>query len=304
MANSVLGDQLEFYWNVHLWPRLAGLGDDELFWEPAPGAWNVRPDGDGVWHLDGLPIEPPIPPVTTIAWRIVHVGRDVLGKRARAFFAPDSVPGGAPSADAIMYDDRWWPEPLPTTGADALAFLQQAYELWRSGVEGLDDEAMARRLGVKGGPYAEHTMEQHVAHINREVIAHGAEICLLRDLYRSACDQADPLVAAALAGRADEVRRTLGGVGVVAVRPTLTQEAAGLEHWDVVRALLDAGADPNGGSQSALHYVAARGDVELAERLVAAGADLLVTDPTYHLTPKGWAEFFGRAEVASRLELG
>ena len=29
--------RLEFYGDVHLGLRLAGLSDDEYFWEPAPG---------------------------------------------------------------------------------------------------------------------------------------------------------------------------------------------------------------------------------------------------------------------------
>ena len=43
---------------------------------------------------DFLVPEPPIPPVTTIAWRLDHVAREVLGKRARALF------GGSPAGDA------------------------------------------------------------------------------------------------------------------------------------------------------------------------------------------------------------
>ena len=39
-------------------------------------------------------------------------------------------------------------------------------------------------------------MAQLVLHINREVMAHGAEICLLRDLYRAEQSQRDPLVPA------------------------------------------------------------------------------------------------------------
>jgi hypothetical protein len=35
------------------------------------------------------------------------------------------------------------------------------------------------------GPFAEHPLSELVVHINREVIHHGAEISLLRDLYRA-----------------------------------------------------------------------------------------------------------------------
>ena len=48
-----------------------------------------------------------------------------------------------------------------------------------------DDEGLRRPLGPRGGPYADDAMAELIAHINREVMHHGAEICLLRDLYRA-----------------------------------------------------------------------------------------------------------------------
>lgn len=44
--------------------RLAGLGDEEYLWEPAPGCWSIRPRGEavtprafgpGAWVLDLAP---------------------------------------------------------------------------------------------------------------------------------------------------------------------------------------------------------------------------------------------------------
>jgi hypothetical protein len=72
-VRALVVDQLGFYWDAHLWPRLQGLTDEEYFWEPVPGAWSIRPDADGVFVQDGARMPPPVPPpVTTIAWRIVH----------------------------------------------------------------------------------------------------------------------------------------------------------------------------------------------------------------------------------------
>ena len=34
---ALLVAQLEFYWEVHLRPRLEGLSDEEYFWEPVEG---------------------------------------------------------------------------------------------------------------------------------------------------------------------------------------------------------------------------------------------------------------------------
>lgn len=93
-------------------------------------------------------------------------------------------------------------------------------------------------------------------HINREVIAHGAEICLLRDLYRAQRDAQDPVVAARL-GDAGEVSRLLGGGA--ALPPSLVAETAGLRQWGVVRALVEHGAAVDVGNPSALHYAAAAG---------------------------------------------
>jgi hypothetical protein len=50
-------------------------------------------------------------------------------------------------------------------------------------VRGLDADGLARPCGPAEGPFAEYPMASLVLHINREVIHHGAEISLLRDLY-------------------------------------------------------------------------------------------------------------------------
>ena len=285
--------QLDFYWNVHFRPRLTGLTDSEYLWEPVPGMWSVRPDTTGRLRVDFLAPEPPIPPVTTIAWRLDHVTREVLGKRARALF------GGSPAGDADdidMYDDRHWPEPVSGTAADALADLDRAYGLWRDGVGARGDAAMERPLGPRGAAYATDSLAQLVLHINREVMAHGAEICLLRDLYRADQQGRDPLIAAALGGDAEAVRR----LDVSGARLTLAAEAAGLRHWEVVRALAEGGASIEG----ALHYAAAAGEREAAEWLLEHGADLEAVDDRFGLTPAGWAGYFGHAELAAWLEDG
>ena len=52
-----------------------------------------------------------------------------------------------------------------------------------AGVRGLDAEALARPVGEAEGPWAAAPMSGLVLHLNREVIHHGAELALLRDLY-------------------------------------------------------------------------------------------------------------------------
>ncbi|MCP2263174.1 DinB family protein [Promicromonospora thailandica] len=176
---DLLLDQLEFYWDVHLWPRLEGLTDAEYLWEPASPAWSVRPGPDGEPRLEYETPEPEVPPVTTIAWRMVHVGRDVFGRRARALFGPTDAP---PEAD--MFDPRHWPE-APVTAAGGLAMLDEGYRAWRSGIANLDDTALRAPIGPKGAAFAEFPVAALVTHLSREAMAHGGEICLLRDLYRA-----------------------------------------------------------------------------------------------------------------------
>ena len=136
---DLLLDQLDFYWNFHLQPRLKGLTDDEYLWEPVDGAWSLREDDDGIVRIESVVPEPPVAPVTSIAWRMAHVGRDVLGKRARAFFGGSDAP-----EDASMFDDRHWPEPLPLTAEGGVALLDQGYTLWHNAIAALDDDALLR----------------------------------------------------------------------------------------------------------------------------------------------------------------
>jgi hypothetical protein len=176
----LLVGQLEFYWDVHLRPRLDGLTDEEYFWEPVEGCWSLRRGVDGRWRLDQQVPEPTPPPVTTIAWRLVHVGATCLANRASTFFGDGRVP-----EDADMFDPRHVPADLPGDATQAIAFLERSYRHWHGGIASLDDEGLRRPLGPRGGPYAEDPMAELIAHINREVMHHGAEIALLRDLYRA-----------------------------------------------------------------------------------------------------------------------
>jgi hypothetical protein len=161
-------EQLEFYWDVHLWPRLEGLSDDEYLWEPVPGAANVRKTADGAWQMDATEPGTPdgVPPVTTIAWRMAHLV-DNLGERANYFF------------------DSGVPFEVRDTAAGGLQQLELAYRTWMSTIGALDDAALNRPLGSKGGPYADDPMIALIIHVSRETIHHGAEVCLLRDLYRA-----------------------------------------------------------------------------------------------------------------------
>ncbi|MFT0846867.1 ankyrin repeat domain-containing protein [Actinomycetaceae bacterium L2_0104] len=301
---DLLLGQLDFYWQVHLWPRLQGLTDDEYLWEPVAGAWSLRRGDDDVVRIEAVVPEPPVPPVTTIAWRMAHVGRDVFGKRARALFGGSDAP-----PDANMYDDRHWPEQLPLTAAGGLDLLKQGYDLWREGISGLDDESLLHPLGERGGPFANDSMAALAAHLNREFMAHGAEICLLRDLYRAQVEQSDPLVRAVYAGDAQTTRQLLRekagtSLRLSNARPTILADTAALHHWDVVRVLVELGfplASATETGATALHYAAAAGNLELAQYLVEHGSDPAVVESAFGFDAVGWAEHFGHTETAAYL---
>lgn len=296
-------DQLDFYWEAHLWPRIQGLGDDEFLWEPVEGAWSVREADDGTVLIESAVPEPPVPPVTTIAWRMAHVGRDVLGKRARALFGVSTAP-----TDADMFDQRHWPESLPLTAEGGLALLKQGYTLWQDGLATLDDEDLLRPIGPKGGPFGNESMAALATHLNRETMAHGAEICLLRDLYRAKVEHGDPVIRLSYAGVAWDVNRRLrwrGGLARVPHHhPSLLADVAALHHWDTVRVLIEWGfpaSSATGTGATALHYVAANGLLDLAAFLIEHGADSGATETGFGLDAAGWADHFGHTDLATFL---
>ena len=171
--------QLEFYWDVHLRPRLDALTDEEYLWEPVSECWSVRRGDDGNWAMDWAWPEPSPAPITTIAWRMMHIAVTGLANRAAAFFGEDPFP------DVDMNDPKRNPASVPGTAAEAVAYLDKAYATWLAGISALDEQDMAKPLGPKGGEYADDTMAGLIVHINREVMHHGGEIGVLRDLYRA-----------------------------------------------------------------------------------------------------------------------
>jgi hypothetical protein len=108
-VGNLLVGQLSFYWDTHLWPRLAGLTDDEYLWEPVPGCWSLRPSARGGFGLEGSRPEPSPPPVTTIAWRLMHLAVGCFHTRYAAFFDPSTPPG----ADMFVTSTRAGPNSKP-----------------------------------------------------------------------------------------------------------------------------------------------------------------------------------------------
>ncbi|WP_327713173.1 DinB family protein [Streptomyces sp. NBC_00464] len=171
-----LADQLDWYWSRNLRPRLEGLTDEEYFWEPVGGCWSIRPrgtsaapmsEGSGGWTMDFASPAPVPAPVTTIAWRLAHIIVSCLGYRVGWYFGGQDL-----ESQAIAYAG---------TADEALNQLDEMYGRWNAGVRELSDSDLDNPPTV--GP-ERFPMENRVLHVNRELIHHGAEISLLRDLYR------------------------------------------------------------------------------------------------------------------------
>lgn len=292
VAHELTG-QLEWYWDAMLRPRLEGLTDEEYLWEPAPEGWTVRRAG-GRWLPDSPGPVPEPPPFTTIAWRMCHIG-SVLGARA-----------------SFHFGDRAWREDAiewPGTALGAIAFLERCWAAWKAGVDSLSSEGLeAKSEGPPGTLDAQFPIAGVIQHVNREVIHHGAEVAILRDLWRWTRPE-DPLVAACL--RADRsaveaLRAEDGGIveRALARNPHLMIRAAHRGDPEAVKVLAELGFDVNATmDHAALHVAAGRGDLDVVRVLIDLGADVNARDATWEATPAGWAEYFGRSEVAGYLAL-
>jgi hypothetical protein len=110
------------------------------------------------------------PPVTTIAWRLAHLV-DVFG--------PPSAPHfGRHRADRP-------PVAYAGDAAGALRQLDAGHDAWIRDVRALGSDGLARPQGDLSPPaFADAPVAKLVLHVHREVIHHGAEVCLLRDLWQ------------------------------------------------------------------------------------------------------------------------
>jgi hypothetical protein len=175
--NGELVDQLESHWQDRLRPRLDGLTDEEYFWQPVPGCWTISRRGessaptslgagDYTWDF-GEPRSPE--PVTTIAWRLAHLIVGLAEMNGTHF--------GGPPADIATFD-------YAGTAEEALRQLDDALGTWVEGVRGLGDAGLAEPQGSNSPPeFSDAPVARLVLYSNVEVFHHGAEICLLRDLY-------------------------------------------------------------------------------------------------------------------------
>lgn len=169
-ADPVTADLLDLldYAMRRLAGRLAGLDDAEWAWTPTGDdrigiRWRLQHIADLLsmernWTWLGLPApQEPMPATPTI-------GRGPGGGGPSLSAAGDAAAGGA---------------------ADAIAAVDAAYRHWRDALGPCSDEQLAAPIGPLAAPYyAEASRPSFVLHIADELIHHGAETALLRDLYR------------------------------------------------------------------------------------------------------------------------
>ncbi|CAN5883022.1 DinB family protein [soil metagenome] len=160
------------------------LTDAEYLWEPAPGAWSVRRQldgpgpgatvlvGAGEWGRDGGRPHPYPPPVTTIAWRMHHLTEMLAGR-----------------ADWTVGSHSFDEDEMVVRGdaASAIDALRSAVAAWRAALIAADDAALdtVGHSTYPDGSDAEDPFLEIVWWVNQEVLHHGAEIALLRDLHRA-----------------------------------------------------------------------------------------------------------------------
>jgi hypothetical protein len=160
------------------------LTDAEYLWEPVPGCWSIRRRsfgpgeratllvGAGEWGRDaaGSP-HPWPPPFATLAWRLGHLS-EMLALRAE-------YTNGAHSATRDTYA-------FPGDAAGGLKAFQDGSAAWRFALQAADEKALDT-VGHSQYPYGsdpETPFLEVVWWVNQEVLHHGAEIALLRDLWR------------------------------------------------------------------------------------------------------------------------
>ncbi len=163
-VSAVILDSMDRMYE-QLLARLEGLGDEEYLWEPVAGMWSVRRDAEGVCRVDcaGVRDIDPAPP-TTIAWRLWHIAIDCLDDYTRRF--------GGDQSDA---SDQW-----TMSADDAVARLERAWTSYRDELNRRDwwDE-----LGETWEHWSQHSVADMAMHASNELVHHGAEIGVLRDLY-------------------------------------------------------------------------------------------------------------------------
>lgn len=161
------------------------MTDAEYLWEPVIGCWSVRRRttapgwratglaGTGEWGRDEADAPHPFPPpFTTIAWRLSHLCEMLVLRADHTAGSHRLTRGDCESRGS---------------SADAQRDFAAAAGAWRRALELAADDDALDEVGRSTFPYgsdADDPFVDIVWWVNQEILHHGAEIALLRDLYR------------------------------------------------------------------------------------------------------------------------
>ncbi|MGX1567100.1 DinB family protein [Streptomyces sp. NPDC055506] len=161
------------------------MSDEEYLWEPVPGCWSVRRRvngpgpratflaGTGEWGRDAAAYPHPWPPpFTTLAWRLSHLS-EMLTLRA------DHTAG----THMLTRDNH----PVTGDATGAVTAFDAGAAAWRNALLSADEAALDT-VGYCTYPHGSDPGEPFIDivwWVNQELLHHGAEIALLRDLYRA-----------------------------------------------------------------------------------------------------------------------
>jgi len=154
---------------------LSGVTDQEFFWEPVAGCWTlhrrsqtrgVSAEGSGEWVIDYDLSQPQPAPFTTIAWRTLHLA-------SVNYLYWDYAFGSASLTFSLE---------LPGDAAEATDWLFSSHQPVKDALTGLGDLDLDKLVATSWG--AEWPLHRVILALINEQVHHGAEISLMRDLYR------------------------------------------------------------------------------------------------------------------------
>jgi hypothetical protein len=167
------------------------LTQEELDFEPHPGAWGVRRrgeqrtkhaggDGSGEWVVecdwdlatDEMQGKPVVMPMTTINWLLNHFGA------APGLFAELEIVGGPNTPTQDIYNRMWGYTIIPTVD-EGLARFDSGWTALKKALKDTSDEML--ESDYPGHPWRRG--DHALAAMLNEVSHHGTQICMVRDIY-------------------------------------------------------------------------------------------------------------------------
>ena len=147
--------------------RLAGLSDEEFFWQPVQNCWTIYQEpATGRWTYHYAIPDPQPPPVTTLGWQLVHLAACKVIYHEWAF-----------GAARLTFPELV----IPHTATGAIAWLEDGQALLRAELQGLSEAQLDEPRRTNWGELWPAwrifwVMLDHDA-------LHGGAIGQLRDLY-------------------------------------------------------------------------------------------------------------------------